>query len=75
MIIDATITVGNIIEICTIAGGGLIAIVTVKNSVSNLKSEIGTMKLDFTDMKSEIKKVGDVLDSENNLVWRWQRST
>jgi [ribosomal protein S5]-alanine N-acetyltransferase len=25
--------------------------------------------------KCGFKKVGDVLDSENNLVWRWQRST
>jgi uncharacterized protein YaaN involved in tellurite resistance len=61
MIVDATITVGNIIEIATIAAGGLIAIVTVKNSVNNLKSDLHNMKSDFTDMKSEIKKVGEVL--------------
>ena len=72
MLIDATITVGNIIEICTIAGGGLIALVTVKNSVTslrlevhtikdNIKEEILMMKTDFLDMKKEIKAVGDVI--------------
>lgn len=61
MIIDATITIGNMIEIATIAAGGLIAIVTVKNSVNNLKSDLHNMKSDFTDMKSEIKQVGKVL--------------
>jgi hypothetical protein len=65
MIVDATITVGNIIEIITIAVGGIVAIVQLKNSVSTLKKEIALeldfMKTDFTDMKTEIKKVGDVL--------------
>lgn len=65
VIVDATITVGNIIEIATIAVGGIIAIVQVKNSVSTLRKELSLeldfMKTDFTDMKTEIKKVGDVL--------------
>lgn len=54
MIVDATITIGNIIEISVIAAGGLAAIITIKNTVGN-------MKADITDMKAEIKKVGDVL--------------
>jgi len=54
MIVDATITVGNIIEIGVIGGGGLIALVT-------LKATVGNMKADLTDLKSEIKKVGEVL--------------
>jgi len=61
MIVDATITIGNIIEIATIAGGGLIASMTVKNSVNNLKGDLHNMKSDFSDMKTEIKKVGEVL--------------
>jgi hypothetical protein len=65
MIVDATITIGNIIEIGTIAIGGIIAIVQVKNSVSSLKNEIAIeldfMKNDFTDMKAEIKRFSDVL--------------
>ena len=65
MMVDATITIGNIIEIGTIAVGGIIAIVQVKNSVSALKTEIAIeldfMKTDFTEMKAEIKRFSDVL--------------
>lgn len=61
MMIDATITVGNIIEIAVIAGGGIAALATVKNSVTNFRGEIKAMKLDFIDVKTEIKKVGEVL--------------
>lgn len=52
--IDYTITIGNIIEIGSIIGGGLLVLVTLRNTVNNLKN-------DMTDMKTEIKKVGDVL--------------
>ena len=54
MVVDATITIGNIIEITTIAGGGIAAMAMLKNTV-------GRMKDDLTDLKSEIKKVGEVL--------------
>ena len=54
MIVDQTITVGNIIEIASIIGGGLLVLITLRNTVNNLKN-------DMTDMKAEIKKVGDVL--------------
>lgn len=54
MAIDLTITIGNIIEIGSIIGGGLLVLVTLRNTVSNLKN-------DMTDMKEEIKKVGQVL--------------
>ena len=52
--IDYSITIGNIIEIGTIIGGGLLALVTLRATVNNLKE-------DMTDMKTEIKKVGEVL--------------
>ena len=61
MIVDATITIGNIIEIGTIAGGGIIALATVRNSVFNLRSEIKNMKDDFVDMKKDIKALGEVM--------------
>lgn len=54
MILESTITIGNIIEIGVIAVTGLAALVSLRNTVTN-------MKADLTDMKSEIKKVGDVL--------------
>lgn len=53
-VIDYTITIGNIIEIGAIVGGGLLALVTMRNTVRNLKEDV-------TDMKTEIKKVGEVL--------------
>lgn len=52
--IDPTITVGNIIEITVIVIGGLGTLLTLRNTVNNLKA-------DMTDMKAEIKKVGEVL--------------
>ena len=52
--IDYTITIGNIIEISVIVSGGLLTLVTMRNTVNNLKE-------DMTDMKTEIKKVGEVL--------------
>ena len=52
--IDYTITIGNIIEIGAIIGGGGAAMITLRGTVMNLKN-------DMTDMKTEIKKVGDVL--------------
>ncbi len=52
--INYTITIGNIIEILAIVGGGILALVTLRATVNNLKE-------DMTDMKTEIKKVGEVL--------------
>lgn len=54
MIVDYTITVGNLIEIGSIIGGGLLVLVTLRSTVANLQTDVG-------DMKKEIKKVGDVL--------------
>ena len=58
---DLTITAGNIIEIATIAIGGVIVVTTMRNSVANLGHDLTRMDADFSDMKIEIKKVGDVL--------------
>lgn len=52
--IDYSITVGNIIEITVLVGGGLLTLVTLRNTVNNLTD-------DMADMKTEIKKVGEVL--------------
>ena len=54
MIIDATITIGNVIEISVIAAGGLITVVTLKNRISGITNDI-------VDMKQELRKVGEVL--------------
>ena len=61
MVIDATITFGNIIEICTIAGGGLLALGTMRTKISNLTQRFESIQLDFSDMKKEIKALSDVM--------------
>ncbi len=52
--IDYTITVGNIIEIGTIAGGGIWVLIKLNNSVAVLKGDVDKMQ-------KEIIKIGDVL--------------
>jgi hypothetical protein len=54
MVIDYSITIGNLIEIASIIGGGLMVMVTLRGDVSNIKAEVGGIQL-------EIKKIGDVL--------------
>ncbi len=52
--IDPTVTFGNIIEIGTIIIGGIAVLVTLKNNVAVLKSDV-------TGMQNEIKKIGEIL--------------
>ncbi|MBN9601801.1 MAG: hypothetical protein J0G33_02600 [Afipia felis] len=54
MVVDYTITVGNIIEIATIVGGGFMFLNSLKNTVGNLKKDVA-------GMQDEIKKIGQVL--------------
>lgn len=52
--IDPTITLGNIIEISSILGGGLLVLIKLNNSVTVLKTDVAMMQ-------REIVKIGDVL--------------
>ena len=54
MVIDYTITIGNLIEIASIIGGGLMVLITLRGDVATMKAEVG-------DIQVEIKKIGDVL--------------
>jgi hypothetical protein len=54
MVIDYTISVGNIIEIGSILGGGFAVFITLKNNVASMKDDV-------VSMQSEIKKLGEVL--------------
>lgn len=62
--IDPTITFGNIIEIGSILGGGLLVVIKMNNSVTVLKTDVALMQ-------REIVKIGDVLTklavTENRL--------
>jgi len=52
--IDPTITFGNIIEITSIVGGGLVVLFKMNSSVVMLKADVSMMQ-------KEIIKIGDVL--------------
>lgn len=54
--VDYTISIGNIIEICSILGGGFAVFLTLKNNVATLKEDV-------TAMQKEVKKLGEVLIS------------
>jgi hypothetical protein len=54
MVIDYTITIGNLVEIASIIGGGLMVMITLRGDVANIKAEMGGIQL-------EVKKIGDVL--------------
>lgn len=59
--IDYTITIGNMVEIASIVGGGIAVLWTLKADVGALKQGAKALKDDFNDMQMEIKKIGDVL--------------
>ncbi len=54
MIIEGTITYGQIFEIGSILLGGFAVLITLRNTVSNIKSDVAGMQL-------EIKKLSDVI--------------
>lgn len=54
MVIDYTISVGNIVQIGSILGGGFAVFLTLKNNVATLKEDVVTMQ-------SEVKKLSEIL--------------
>jgi hypothetical protein len=60
VMIEQTITVGNIIEIISIIGGGIAVFVTLRNTVANIKNEVSGMQL-------EIKKLGEILIAQADI--------
>lgn len=54
MVIDYTITIGNIVEIAAIVGGGFLFLLSLKNTVGNLKEDV-------VGLQNEIEKIGQVL--------------
>ncbi len=59
--IDYTISIGNIIEIGSIVGGGILVLITLRADVNSLKSGAKALKEDLDSMQAEIKKLGDIL--------------
>lgn len=54
VMIEQTITIGNIVEISSILGGGLVVFITLKSTVTNLKEDVALLQI-------EIKKLSDVI--------------
>ena len=54
MVIDYSITVGNLVEIASIIGGGILVMITLRSDVANMKTEM-------KGIQAEVKKIGDVL--------------
>lgn len=74
--LDLTIGLGTIIETVVLACGGVAAIVTLRNTVATLKTDMATSKREtkeqfegmqsatkaqFDGIQSELKKMGDIL--------------
>jgi hypothetical protein len=58
--IEQTITIGNIIEIASIVVGGITVLVTLRNTVSNIKTQV-------EGMQTEIKKLGEILVAQADI--------
>jgi hypothetical protein len=54
MMVEQTITIGNIIEILVIAAGGISVFATMRTTVKNINDKVD-------GMQDEIKKLGDIL--------------
>lgn len=58
--IDYTITLGNMIEIASIIGGGLLVLIRLNNNVVSLKTEV-------SGMQDEIKKLGEIMIAQADI--------
>lgn len=60
MTIEWSISVGNIIQIAVIAGGGLLAFAAMKVTVANLKEDVGSLKTEVKNFGSVLVKMADM---------------
>lgn len=54
MNVDWTISLGSILQIVSVLGGGLLVLVAIRMDVQNLKSDV-------SDIRHELKKMADVM--------------
>lgn len=60
LMIEQTITIGNIVEIGSIICGGVMVFATLKSTVANIRVEVA-------GMQTEIKKLGDILIAQADM--------
>lgn len=63
MVIDPTITVGNLVEIGTILIGGIIVIVKMGGDIRVIKNDVDHMQKEVGLHRRSIEKIGEVLTS------------
>lgn len=61
MVIDYTITIGNLIEIASVLGGGVLVMLTMRSDIAVLKREDEVIRTDIEGIQQELKQIGDVL--------------
>ena len=61
MVFDATITIGNILEILTIAGGGAVFFMGMGSDIRVVKSDMKHLKETVSTLSSAFDKLGSVL--------------
>jgi hypothetical protein len=59
--LDLTITMGNIIEIAVLVGGGVMAVSKFTTKFALFHADLTNVKTDVGDMKEDIKKVNELL--------------
>lgn len=60
-IIDYTFTIGNILEILAIIGGGIGFLIRVNGKMTGITNEVSDLKEDISEIKKDIVKLGDVM--------------
>ena len=60
---DPTITTGTLLECAILVGGGLLTLSKLSTKFALFHADLSGVKTDVTDMKSEIKKVNELLAS------------
>ena len=60
---DLTITLGNMIEVATILGGGVLVLIKLNNNVLTLNTNMGSLQNDVGGMQEEIKKITNLMTS------------
>ncbi len=67
MVVDFTWNIGVIVQIAVLVLGGWATLVTLRNTVATIKTDMASTKLEndkrFDGIQSELKKLGEILIS------------
>jgi hypothetical protein len=60
-LIDPKITIGNLIEVVAILGGGFVVLLTMRSDIGGLKKSDEERGKQFEGIQNEIKKIAELL--------------